>query len=70
MVFSMSALHGHTVTQCPQPTHEDSPASAPPSHCTRGTSASQSIESVSVTWTSWHASTHLPQTMHWSGSYW
>lgn len=49
IVFSMSALHGQTVTQWPQPTHEDSPANAPPSHSTRGTSASQSMLSVSVT---------------------
>ena len=64
----MSALHGQTVTQCPHPTHDDSPASAPPSHSTRGVSASQSMVSVSVTWTVWQASTHLPHTMHWSGS--
>ncbi len=70
MDFSMSALHGQTVTQWPQLTHDDSPAGTPPSHTTRGTSASQSMESVSVTWTFWQASTQRPQRMHWSGSYW
>ena len=36
MVFSMSALHGNTVTQCPQDTQLDSPIGTPPSPNTRG----------------------------------
>src|SRR5690606_1823796 len=70
IVFSMSALQGQTVTQCPHETQDDSLMGRPPSQSTRGCSASQSIESVSVTWTFWQASTQRPQRMHWSGSYW
>src|ERR1700688_895980 len=36
MDFSMSALHGQTVTQWPQETQLDSPMVDPPSHRTRG----------------------------------
>src|ERR1700733_157450 len=34
--FSISALHGQTVTQWPQETQLDSPIAEPPSHNTRG----------------------------------
>ena len=68
MDFSISALQGHTLTQWPQETQEDSPAGLPPSHSTRGSSEPQSMERVSVTWTSWQASTQRPHRMHWSGS--
>src|SRR4029077_7145710 len=47
--FSMSALHGQTVTQAPQGTQRDSPMVEPPSHRTRGCGSSQLIDSVSFT---------------------
>src|SRR6266852_4842408 len=64
MDFSISALHGQTVTQWPQETQLDSPIVEPPSHSTRGCGSSQLIESVSFTSRFWHASTHRPQRMH------
>src|SRR6267143_204210 len=64
MVFSMSALHGQTVTQWPQETQLDSPMVDPPSQSTRGFGSSQLIESVSLTSTFWQASTQRPQRMH------
>src|SRR5665213_3874826 len=67
MDFSISALHGQTVTQCPQETQLEPAMVSPPSHSTRGCSDSQSIESVSFTCTFWHTSTHRPHRMHWSG---
>ncbi|MDQ8186801.1 STAS/SEC14 domain-containing protein [Pelagicoccus sp. SDUM812002] len=45
----MSALHGQTVTQCPQLTQDDSLIGLPPSHRTRGCSDVQSMLKVSVT---------------------
>ena len=66
--FSISALHGQTVTQWPQETQLDSPIVEPPSHSTRGCGSSQLIDSVSLTCTFWQASTQRPQRMHWSGS--
>src|SRR5882672_3438206 len=51
MDFSISALHGQTVTQWPQETQLDSPMVEPPSHCTRGWGSSQLMERVSFTWT-------------------
>src|SRR5580704_18417377 len=68
MDFSISALHGQTVTQWPQETQLDSPIVDPPSHNTRGCSSSQLMERVSFTSTFWHASTQRPQSRHWSGS--
>src|SRR5882757_1433174 len=68
MDFSMSALHGQTVTQWPQETQLDSPIVEPPSHNTRGCSSSQLMESVSFTSTFWHASTQRPHSTHWLGS--
>src|ERR1700685_1668510 len=68
MDFSMSALHGQTVTQWPQETQLDSPMVEPPSQRTRGFGSSQLMESVSFTSTFWHASTHRPHRTHWSGS--
>src|ERR1700719_2652539 len=68
MDFSMSALHGQTVTQRPQETQLDSPIVAPPSHRTRGCGSSQQMDRVSLTSRFWHASTQRPQRMHWSGS--
>ncbi len=41
MDFSIKALHGQTVTQCPHETQLDSPMAAPPSHNTRGCGSSQ-----------------------------
>ena len=67
MVFSISALQGQTVTQWPQETQLESLATSPPSHSTRGSSRSQSMDRVSVTCTFWQASTQRPQRMHWSG---
>src|SRR5262249_30258101 len=67
--FSISALHGHTVTQCPHETQLDPAIVSPPSHSTRGCASSHRIDSVSFTCTSWHACTQRPQRMHWSGSY-
>ena len=69
MGFSISAFTGQTVTQCPQDTHDESFTGTSLSQMTLGTSLFQSIESVSLTCTSWHASTHLPHRMHWFGSY-
>src|ERR1700761_2201081 len=64
IVFSISALHGQTVTQCPHETQLDSPMVDPPSHSTRGFGSSQLIDSVSLTSTFWHASTQRPQRIH------
>src|SRR5579863_8462811 len=47
--FSMRALQGQTVTQCPQETQLDSPIVDPPSHRTRGCGSSQLMDSVSFT---------------------
>ncbi|MEI0737805.1 hypothetical protein VQ056_15910 [Paenibacillus sp. JTLBN-2024] len=47
--FSIGALHGQIVTHCPQLTQEESLMDTPSSHLTRGMSASQSIDSVSLT---------------------
>src|SRR6202040_1285943 len=55
--FSMSALHGQTVTQWPQETQLDSPIVEPPSHRTRGWESSQRIDRVSLTSRFWQAST-------------
>ncbi len=68
MLFSIKALQGHTVTQCPQETQLDSPIVDPPSQSTLGFGASQLMESVSFTSTFWQASTQRPHKMHWSGS--
>src|SRR5271156_1129764 len=62
--FSMSALHGQTVTQWPQETQLEPSIFSPPSHSTRGCLSSQRIDSVSFTCTFWQASTHRPQRMH------
>src|ERR1700691_2122794 len=67
--FSMSALHGQTVTQWPQETQLDSPMVEPPSHNTRGCGSSQLMDRVSFTSTFWQASTQRPHKTHWSGSY-
>src|SRR5665213_1193042 len=64
MLFSISALHGQTDTQCPQETHDEPAICSPPSQSTRGCSDSQSMVSVSFTCTFWHASTQRPQRMH------
>ena len=64
MDFSISALHGQTVMQCPHETHEEPAITSPPSHSTRGCSDVQSIVRVSFTCTFWQASTHRPQRMH------
>src|SRR5260370_32478348 len=66
--FSMSALHGQTVTQRPQETQLDSPTVDPPSHRTRGCASSQLMDSVSFTSTFWQASTQRPHRTHGSGS--
>src|SRR6266446_6281448 len=66
--FSIRALQGQTVIQCPQDTQLDSPIVLPPSHKTRGWSSSQRIESVSFTSKVWHACTQRPHRIHWSGS--
>ncbi len=68
MDFSMRAFTGHTVTQCPHETQDESFMGTSLSHITRGRSRLQSILRVSFTCTSWHASTHLPHSMHWFGS--
>src|ERR1700676_4688731 len=68
MDFSMSALHGQTVTQWPQETQLDSPMVEPPSHNTRGLGSSQRMDNVSLTSRFWQASTQRPHKMHWSGS--
>src|SRR5246500_3071092 len=47
MDFSMSALHGHTVTQWPQETQLEPSICSPPSHSTLGFGSSQLIDSVS-----------------------
>src|SRR3984885_1081275 len=44
MDFSISALHGQTVTQWPQERQLDSPMGAPLSHKTRGCGSSQRID--------------------------
>src|SRR5579875_2537045 len=64
MLFSIRAFTGHTVTQCPQDTHEDSLIGTSLSQITLGTSLVQSMLRVSLTCMSWQASTHLPQRMH------
>ena len=69
MEFSIRALQGQTVTQCPQLTQLLSPMGFPPSHSTRGCSISQPMVRVSFTCTFWQASTQRPHRMHWSGSY-
>src|SRR5271155_5038859 len=66
--FSISALHGHTVTQWPQETQLEPSIFVPPSQSTRGGSLSQLIDSVSFTCTFWHDSMQRPHRMHWSGS--
>ena len=47
--FSINALHGHTVTHCPQLTQDESFILTPLSHITRGRSKLQSIDIVSFT---------------------
>ena len=64
MEFSISALHGQTVTQWPHETHDDSLIGTSASQMTRGRSRSQAIESTSLTWRFWQASTQRPQRMH------
>src|SRR6187397_1484481 len=64
MVFSISALQGHTVTQCPQLTQLEPAIVCPPSHSTRGCSIVQSMLRVSLTSTFWQACTQRPQRMH------
>src|SRR6185295_4865207 len=68
MDFSISALHGQTVTQWPQETQLDSPMVEPPSQRTRGCGSAQLMERVSFTSTFWQASTQRPHRTHWSGS--
>src|SRR5246127_4351349 len=49
IVFSIRALQGQTVTQCPHETQLDSPIVDPPSQSTRGFGSSQLIDKVSFT---------------------
>src|SRR5699024_8636960 len=64
MSFSISALQGQTVTHWPQDTQLDSLIGRSLPHTTRGLSRSQSMLSVALPSTSWHASTQRPHKRH------